>query len=164
MYDRRTSRKLLYIKYIVKDWWINKRSEGDRDGGNMISLGYHTVLLAWVSCCWTAVSLLFAFSPFLSAKNTFLLLFFHFIILLLSLSLQETLALTSLLFSFPRFVHSALFSSVCFVSFPLLSCPSSLLLPPLLSTFLSSPLGVLISKPNCWYSDIYSNSIAYFEI
>lgn len=137
-----------------EDWWMNGRSERDRDGGNIISSGYHAVLLALVSCCWTAVFLLFAFPPFLSAKKTFLFLFFHFIILLLSLPLLTppkkrfiTLALTSL--------SSLFFCSFCplctrllgLCLFPLISCLSSVLWPP------SGPL--LSRYMNCyWYLHI----------
>lgn len=103
---------------------MNGRSERDRDGGNIISSGYHAVLLAPLSCCWTAVFLLFAFPPFLCQK-TFLLLFFHFIILLLSphppkKEIYNSCPDLSPLFSSARFVLSALVFSVCVfsLSFP----------------------------------------------
>lgn len=146
---------------------MSGRSEGDGVGGNIISSGYHAVLLARLSCCWTAVFLLFAFPPFLSTIKTFLPLFFHFIILLLPPSSKKEIynfcpdLFTR--FSSPCSTHSSLFSSSRFVSSPLLPIFS-----PLASSlvyFLVLPASRLFRYHIQTVSDIHhSNSTDYFEI
>lgn len=139
----------------LKDWWINGRSKGDGDGGNIISSGYHAVLLAGLSCCWTAVFLLFAFPPFLLAIKSFLPLLFHFYYL-------PTAPPKEIYNSFPDLFTR--FSSPCVVHssfFPLLLS--------IVSPLTSSPLYVFVSSwTHFWYhiqtvNDIHTNSIDYLK-
>lgn len=128
---------------------MNGRSEGEGDGGNIISSGYHAVLLARLSCCWTAVFLLF--SSLLSLlfplpekhSASFLSLYYP-----PTVSLPDSFTI----FSSPHFVHSAPFSSSCFVYFG--HCHSSC--PPFPS-FLAAWSEIKSKR-------FRTNSIYYFEI
>lgn len=106
---------------------MNIRSEGDGDEGNIISSGYHAVLLAGLSCCWTAVFLLFTFPPFPLPKNisAYFILFYYPPTVPPSKKEIYSITVALTLFSSPCVVLSAFFL-FCVFSFPLLPIGSPL--------------------------------------